>query len=334
MIILITGVTGQDGSYLSEMLLNQGHTVIGIIRRNSTNNTHRIKNILRNKNLILEYCDLSDGSNIFKLVEQYKPNWILNMAAQSHVGISFDNPIYTADIDALGPVRFLEAIRSLKLDTKFYQAGTSELFGDVLETPQNENTPFNPVSPYAIAKRYAFDMCKLYRKTYNMWISSSILFNHESPRRGEEFVTRKITKHIANYVNGCMLPLELGNVNAKRDWGHARDYCEGIIQIMNHSTPDDYILATGETYSVKDFVNLAYETIGIKLTWKGDGIQEKAYHKDNCLVQVNPKFFRPSEVNLLIGDYKKAKEVLGWTPKTSFKDLVAEMVSCDLNNFK
>lgn len=324
---LITGITGQDGSYLAEFLLAKGYEVHGIQRRSSSINTGRIDHIL--PSLALHYGDMTDATNVRQLVREIKPTEIYNLAAQSHVHVSFETPEYTANADALGALRLLEAARGVP-DARLYQASTSELYGDVRETPQTETTPFYPCSPYAVAKQYAYWITVNYREAYGLHASNGILFNHESPRRGEAFVTRKITKAIAAIIKGKQDCLYLGNLSAKRDWGHARDFVEGMWMVLQQSSPDDYVLATGETYSVRDFVVLAFNEVGINLTWAGDGLDERGTYRGKTLVRVDPKFFRPREVNLLLGDATKARTKLGWAPRVGFRDLVHEMVAHDL----
>jgi GDPmannose 4,6-dehydratase len=317
---LITGITGQDGSYLTELLLEKGYEVHGIIRRSSSFNTERIDHLysdphIENTKLFLHYGDLSDSSNICRILEKVEPDEIYNLGAQSHVRVSFDTPEYTGDVVGLGTLRLLDAIKDTKINTKFYQASSSELYGKVQEIPQKETTPFYPRSPYAVAKLYAYWMVVNYRESYNMFNCNGILFNHESPRRGETFVTRKITKALAKIVAGKQDKLYLGNIDAKRDWGYAKDYVEAMWLMLQQDTPDDYVIATGETYSVKDFLTEAFKAVN--LDW------EK-------YVEIDSRYFRPAEVELLIGDPTKAKQKLNWTPKTSFKELVKIMVEADL----
>lgn len=339
---LITGVTGQDGSYLSELLLDKGYEVHGIIRRNSNCNMERIEHLFDNRQLCddrfhVHYGDLSDSSNINQLLHKIKPDEIYNLAAQSHVGVSFEVPEYTADVTGLGTLRILEAIHLLNANTKFYQASTSELFGGLPETaPQNENTMFYPKSPYGAAKLYSYWITVNYRESYNMFASNGILFNHESPRRGENFVTRKITKHVASIQLGLKNKLSLGNLNAKRDWGFAGDYVEGMWRMLQMDKPGDYVLATGETHTVREFVELAFKEVGVSLEWFGEGIEEKGYDKKTgkLLVDVDPTFFRPAEVELLCGDARKAEKELGWKRKTSFQELITMMVQSDLEQLK
>jgi GDPmannose 4,6-dehydratase len=341
-IALITGVTGQDGAYLAELLLNNGYVVHGLRRRSSSFNTARIDHLYRDLHgedvrFFLHYADLTDPTSLIRLIQQIKPDELYNLAAQSHVYVSFETPEYTANADGLGTLRLLEAIRILGLEkkTKFYQASTSELYGKVAETPQRETTPFHPRSPYGVAKLYAYWITINYREAYGMHASNGILFNHEGPTRGETFVTRKITRAAAAISAGRQPKLYLGNLDAKRDWGHARDYVEGMWRIVQQPTPDDYVLATGETHSVREFVELAFAEVGIALRWTGSGAGEKGIDKtDRVLVEVDPRFFRPTEVDVLCGDATKARTKLGWAPKTRFPDLVKEMVRHDVNLLK
>ena len=336
-VALITGVTGQDGSYLTELLLQKDYEVHGVIRRHSTPCTERIEKIIGNEKFFLHYGDLTDSSNLANLVREIQPDEIYNLAAQSHVGISFEVPEYTADVTGVGTIRLLEAIRQNKPDAKFYQASTSELFGGLPETaPQSETTPFYPKSPYGAAKLYSFSITKNYRESYNMFACNGILFNHESPRRGEDFVTRKITLAVAKIISGKQEKLSLGNLNAKRDWGFAGDYVEGMWRILQQDKADDFVLATGETHTVREFVELAFEEVGIKIEWRGEGVEEKGYcsKTGKVLVDVNPKFFRPAEVDLLLGNPAKAEKVLNWKRKVSFKNLIKMMVEADLKIFK
>lgn len=335
---LITGITGQDGSYLAELLLSKGYNVHGIVRRCSSRNTERIEHLINNKNFFLHYGDLTDSANIIRLVKETSPNEIYNLGAQSHVKISWDCPEFTAETDALGTLRLLEAVRinNLMEKTRFYQASTSELFGLIQEPVQSEKTPFYPRSPYGVAKLYGYWMTVNYRESYNMYACNGILFNHESPRRGKDFVTRKITLAAARIKVGLQDCLYLGNLDAKRDWGHAKDYVEGMYLMLQQAAPEDYVLATGTTTSIRDFVNLAFAELGITLAWEGKGINEKA--KDSktgqTVVAVNPEFFRPAEVELLLGDSSKARFKLGWEPKYDLKALVREMVEEDLKQAK
>jgi GDPmannose 4,6-dehydratase len=335
---LITGVTGQDGAYLAELLLSKGYEVHGIKRRASLFNTSRIDHIYEDPHnpdpqFILHYGDLTDSSSLIHIVQKVQPDEIYNLGAQSHVQVSFEQPEYTADADALGPLRLLEAIRILGLEkkTKFYQASTSELYGLVQEIPQRETTPFYPRSPYAVAKMYAYWICVNYREAYGIYACNGILFNHESPLRGETFVTRKITRGLARIKVGLQKELFLGNLSAKRDWGHARDYVEMQWLMLQQDKPQDYVIATGEQHSVRDFVKRCAKLLDLDLTWQGTGLDEKAIDKDgNIVVAVDPRYFRPTEVETLLGDPGKAKRELGWTPRTSFDDLVREMVESDL----
>ena len=335
---LITGVTGQDGAYLSRLLLDKGYVVHGVKRRSSSFNTERVDDLYldpheHDTNFHLHYGDLTDSTNLIRLVQETAPDEIYNLAAQSHVQVSFDTPEYTANADGIGSVRLLEAIRILGMQDKvrFYQASTSELYGKVQEVPQTEKTPFYPRSPYAVAKLYAYWIVVNYREAYGMHASNGILFNHEGPKRGETFVTRKITRAVAAIEKGLQSTLYLGNLDAKRDWGHARDYVEGMWRIVQHDTPDDWVLATGETHSVREFVELAFEEIGRKLSWSGEGVEEQGVDAETgeVLVKIDPKYFRPTEVDLLIGDPTKARQELGWENSTSFSQLVSEMVTAD-----
>jgi GDPmannose 4,6-dehydratase len=324
---LITGITGQDGSYLAELLLKKGYQVHGIVRRASLINTHRIDHIY--EKIKLHYGDLTDAVSIMSIIKEVEPSEIYNLGAQSHVKVSFKIPEYTGQVDAMGTLRVLEAVRMLGMekDVRIYQASTSELYGDVKETPQTETTPFHPRSPYGVAKLYGYWIIKNYREAYGMHCSSGILFNHESERRGETFVTRKITRGLSRISVGLEKLLRLGNLNAKRDWGHARDYVEAMWLMLQQDEPDDYVIATGEQYSVKDFVNEAAPYFGFKLDWMGEGMDETAFdwNTKKPVIIVDPEYFRPAEVESLLGDATKAKDVLGWEPKTSFKELVEEM---------
>jgi len=335
----ITGVTGQDGAYLSELLLNKGYEVHGLKRRSSLFNTARIDHLYQdphdeNQKFILHHGDLTDSSSLIKVIQEVQPDEIYNLAAQSHVAVSFEEPEYTANSDALGALRLLEAIRILGLEgkTKYYQASTSELYGQVGETPQNENTPFQPRSPYAVAKLYAYWITVNYREAYGIYACNGILFNHESPIRGETFVTRKITRALARIKFGLQDKLYLGNIDAKRDWGHAKDYVEMQWLMLQQENPEDFTISTGVQYSVRDFVNLAAKKIGIKLKWQGKGIQETAIDADSgkVVISIDARYFRPTEVETLLGDSTKAREKLGWTPKISFEELVKEMAFNDL----
>lgn len=336
---LITGVTGQDGAYLAEFLLTKGYAVHGIKRRSSLFNTDRIDHLYldpheQNFDFTLHYGDLTDSSSLIRIVEQVQPDEIYNLAAQSHVAVSFEEPEYTANSDAIGTLRMLEAIRILKLEkkSKFYQASTSELYGLVQEVPQSETTPFYPRSPYAVAKLYAYWITVNYREAYGMYACNGILFNHESPLRGETFVTRKITRALARIHLGQQERLYLGNLDARRDWGHARDYVEMQWLMLQQSEPDDFVIATGEQHSVREFVEIAANELGIQVRFEGEGVDEKGYDTKTgkCIVEVDPRYFRPTEVATLLGNPGKAKSKLGWVPKTTFKELVTEMVSEDL----
>ncbi|MES2405900.1 MAG: GDP-mannose 4,6-dehydratase [Pseudomonadota bacterium] len=335
---LITGITGQDGAYLAEFLLEKGYEVHGIKRRSSLLNTDRIDHLYQdpheqNRRFFLHYGDMTDSSSLVRIVQQVQPDEIYNLAAQSHVAVSFEEPEYTANSDALGTLRLLEAIRILGLEkkTRFYQASTSELFGKVQETPQRETTPFYPRSPYAAAKLYAYWITVNYREAYGMYACNGILFNHESPVRGETFVTRKITRALARIKLSLQDTLFLGNLDAKRDWGHAKDYVEMQWLMLQQDEPEDFVIATGVQYSVRDFVNAAAKELGMVITWKGEDKEEKGYDSSGkCIVEVDPRYFRPTEVETLLGDPSKAKEKLGWTPKVTFYELVAEMVREDL----
>jgi GDPmannose 4,6-dehydratase len=338
---LVTGITGQDGSYLAELLLEKEYEVHGIIRRSSTFNTDRIDHLyqdphINNVNLFLHYGDLSDGSNISRLLKKIKPDEIYHLGAQSHVRVSFDIPEYTTNINGLGTLRILDAIRESGIKTKFYQASSSEMFGKVQESPQKETTPFHPRSPYGCAKVYAFWITKNYRESYGMFAANGILFNHESPRRGETFVTRKITRGLSRIKLGNEEKLYLGNLDAKRDWGHAKDYVYGMWLILQHNEPDDFILATNETYSVREFVEEAARCLGFDIIWQGKGLKEKGIDKKTgkTIIEIDPKYFRPAEVDVLLGDYSKAKEKLGWEPRTKFKELVKIMAEADYENEK
>ncbi len=359
---LITGITGQDGSYLAELLLEKGYEVHGIIRRSSSFNTKRIDHLyndpsINGKSLFLHYGDLVDTSSLNRLLEKIEPDEIYNLAAQSHVKVSFEVPDYTAQVDALGTLRFLDAIREVGLrQVKFYQASTSELFGKVQEVPQSETTPFYPRSPYGVAKLYGFWIIKNYREAYNLFACNGILFNHESPRRGETFVTRKITRSAARIVFGIEEQLTLGNLNAKRDWGYAPEYCEGMWRLLQHSVAEDFVLATGETHQVREFIEKTFTVLGITLAWKGAGVNEtgviESVNKEllnsmceiapknftistklkpgTVVVAIDPKYYRPTEVDLLIGDPSKVKKTLGWEAKTSFSELVSLMTRADI----
>jgi GDPmannose 4,6-dehydratase len=338
-VALITGVTGQDGGYLAELLLGKGYIVHGIKRRSSSFNTGRVDHLYQDPHdaklrFNLHYGDLTDATNLIRIVQDTQPDEIYNLAAQSHVQVSFETPEYTANSDALGTLRLLEAIRILRMGerVRFYQASTSELYGKVQETPQRETTPFYPRSPYAAAKLYAYWITINYREAYGFHASNGILFNHEGPTRGETFVTRKITRAVAAIKLGRQQTLYLGNLDAKRDWGHARDYVEGMWRILQQPESDDYVLATGETHSVREFVELAFAEIGINIAWRGKGIEEIGADAatGNELIRIDARYFRPTEVDLLLGDPSKARSKLGWRHKTSFKELVAQMVASDL----
>jgi GDPmannose 4,6-dehydratase len=339
---LISGITGQDGSYLTEILLDKGYEVHGIIRRSSSFNTKRIDHLYANKDLIdkklfLHFGDLVDTSSLNRLLEKIEPDEIYNLAAQSHVKVSFEVPDYTAQVDALGTLRFLDAIRETGLrKVKFYQASTSELFGKVQEVPQTETTPFYPRSPYGVAKIYGYWIVVNYREAYDIFACNGILFNHESPRRGETFVTRKITRAVARIKHGLQQSMQMGNLDAKRDWGYAPEFCEGMWRILQYNKAEDFVLATGETHSVREFIKLAFKEIGIDVVWKGKGANEVGKDKKtgNVLIEIDKSYFRPTEVDLLIGDPTKAKKKLGWKPKTTFEELVTIMVKADCDSVK
>jgi len=340
-VALITGITGQDGSYLAEILLQKEYDVWGIIRRSSDINTHRINHLYSNQKLILKYGDLTDSSNLLHILDQIRQKYssnlerleIYNLGAMSHVKVSFELPEYTGNVDGLGVLRMLEAIRStgLKDKTRFYQASTSELYGKVQEIPQTETTPFYPRSPYGVAKLYGYWITKNYRESYNIFACNGILFNHESARRGPTFVTRKITRGLNMILKGERETLVLGNLDAKRDWGHAKDFCIGMWKILQYSEPGDYVLSTNEFHSVREFVEIAFGMKGFEIEWRGTGINEEGYDKKTGrkLIEVSEKYFRPAEVEFLLGDSSKAREVLDWKPEYSFNDLVKEMVNCD-----
>ncbi|MDO8522311.1 MAG: GDP-mannose 4,6-dehydratase [bacterium] len=332
---LITGTTGQDGSYLSELLLEKGYEVFGIQRRTSLPNTERIDHLLADdthRDITMLYGDLSDSSNLFRIINKVKPHEIYNLAAQSHVGISFDVPEYTANVNALGPLRLLEVIRNLDVSTRFYQASSSEMFGKVLETPQKETTPFNPQSPYAASKVFAFNTTKLYRTGYGLFASNGILFNHESPRRGLNFVTRKISLGLSHVKLGLLPTLRLGNLNAKRDWGFSKDYVEAIWMILQHTEADDFLISTGETHTVRSFVEEVAKHLDIPIEWKGEGMNEHGIDKKTgkTIVEVDPRYFRPNEVDMLLGDSSKARRVLGWKPRVTFEKLAEMMAREDI----
>jgi GDPmannose 4,6-dehydratase len=337
---LVTGITGQDGAYLADFLLSKDYNVHGIKRRTSLFNTDRIDHLYQDphepdKQFILHHGDLTDSSSLVRIIQQVQPDEIYNLAAQSHVGVSFEQPEYTANSDAIGTLRVLEAIRILGLEkkTRFYQASTSELYGKVQETPQTESTPFYPRSPYGVAKLYAFWITVNYREAYGMYACNGILFNHESPVRGETFVTRKITRALARIKLNLQDCLHLGNLNAKRDWGHAKDYVEMQWLMLQQDEPEDYVIATGQQHSVRDFVDMASKELGINIRWEGKGINEKGFDdKNNCIVQVDPRYFRPTEVESLLGDASKAREKLAWSPKIGFRELVTEMAREDMKS--
>jgi GDPmannose 4,6-dehydratase len=337
---LITGVTGQDGAYLAEFLLGKGYEVHGIKRRTSLFNTDRIDHLYQDPHdpdprFVLHHGDMTDASSLLRVIQQCQPDEIYNLAAQSHVMVSFEEPEYTANSDALGPLRVLEAMRilNLKEKTRFYQASSSELYGLVRETPQRETTPFHPRSPYGVAKLYGYWITVNYREAYGFYACNGILFNHESPIRGETFVTRKITRALARIKLGLQERLYLGNLDAKRDWGHARDYVEAQWMILQQAEPDDYVIATGEQYSVRQFVEAVAAELGMRISWKGQGEREEGHdEKGRCIVAIDPRYFRPAEVESLLGDASKARRKLGWKPRTSFRELVAEMTQADLRS--
>lgn len=335
---LISGITGQDGSYLAELLINKGYEVHGIIRRSSSFNTFRIDHLYQNKDILnhqlfLHYGDLTDSSNLNRLIEIIQPDEIYNLGAQSHVQVSFEVPEYTAEVDGVGTLRFLDAIKEMGLKTRFYQASTSEMYGLVQEIPQKETTPFYPRSPYAAAKLYAFWIVVNYREAYNLFACNGILFNHESERRGKTFVTRKVSVGAASIMTGQQDILLLGNLDAKRDWGYAPEYVEGMWRMLQADKPSDYVLATNETHSVREFIEESFKVLGEEIEWRGKGVDEQGILKSNrkVVIGINPRHFRPTEVDLLIGDYSKAKKILGWEPKTKFTELVKIMVMSDYN---
>ena len=337
----ITGITGQDGSYLAELLLEKGYQVHGLIRRASTFNTERIDHLYKDPhvngvNLFLHFGDLSDASNLTNLLARIKPEEVYHLGAQSHVKVSFDMPEYTSDVTGLGTTRLLDSIRESGLDTRFYQASSSEMFGKAQEVPQKETTSFYPRSPYGCAKVYAYWVTRNYRESYNMFATNGILFNHESPRRGGTFVTRKITRGLARIKLGIDKKLYLGNIDAKRDWGYAKDYVEAMWLMLQAPKPDDFVVATGETHTVREFIEESAKYFDMKIEWKGKGLKEKGIDTTtgNTVIEIDPKYFRPSEVDLLIGDPSKAKKLLGWAPKTKFKDLVKLMAESDYENEK
>jgi GDPmannose 4,6-dehydratase len=340
-VALITGVTGQDGSYLAELLLEKGYIVHGIKRRASSFNTQRVDHIYQDPHVDnalfkLHYGDLSDSSNLTRIIQETQPDEIYNLGAQSHVAVSFESPEYTADVDAMGTLRILEAIRILGLErkTRFYQASTSELYGLVQETPQKETTPFYPRSPYAVAKMYAYWICVNYREAYGMYACNGILFNHESPRRGETFVTRKITRGMANISQGLEDCLYMGNIDALRDWGHAKDYVRMQWMMLQQEQPEDFVIATGVQYSVRQFINWTAKALGMQLRWQGEGIDEVAYWGEKPVVRIDPRYFRPTEVETLLGDPSKARQKLGWVPEITAQDMCQEMVANDLAQAK
>ena len=342
-IALITGVTGQDGAYLAELLLNKNYEVHGIKRRSSSFNTSRIDHLYKDKhkedvNFFLHYGDLTDSTNLIRIIQEVQPHEIYNLGAQSHVKVSFEVPEYTTNSDALGTLRILEAIRILKMENrvKFYQASTSELYGKAQEVPQTENTPFYPRSPYGVAKLYAFWIVKNYREAYGMFACNGILFNHESPLRGETFVTRKITRAASKIKLGLQEKLYLGNLNAKRDWGHAKDYVEGMWRMLQHEKPEDFVLATGKTTTIREFCNLSFKELGINIKWEGEGENEVGIDQSSnkVIISIDNNYYRPTEVDLLIGDASKAKKLLNWTPKYDLESLVKEMVNADYNLFQ
>ncbi len=337
-IALISGITGQDGSYLTELLLSKGYIVHGIIRRSSSFNTFRIDHLysnkeILNKTLFLHYGDLTDSSNLNRIVERTRPDEIYNLGAQSHVHVSFEVPEYTAEVDGIGTLRFLDAIRESKIKTKFYQASTSELYGLVQEVPQTEKTPFYPRSPYAAAKLYSYWVTKNYREAYNLFACNGILFNHESERRGKTFVTRKITVGVSKIMLGLQDKLMMGNLDSKRDWGYAPEYCEGMWRILQASQPDDFVLATNETHTVKEFIEESFKVLNEDVYWEGKGVDEVGILKSSgkVVVGIDPRYFRPTEVELLIGDFTKVRTILGWEPKTTFHELVKIMVHSDFD---
>jgi GDPmannose 4,6-dehydratase len=335
-IALISGITGQDGSYLCELLLEKGYTVHGIIRRASSFNTFRIDHLynnpdLLNKRLFLHYGDLTDSSNLNRLIEKSQPDEIYNLGAQSHVQVSFEVPEYTAEVDGVGTLRFLDAIKETGIRTRFYQASSSELYGLAQEVPQSETTPFYPRSPYAVAKLYAYWIVVNYREAYDLFACNGILFNHESERRGKTFVTRKISVAVAKIMTGQQDKLLLGNMDARRDWGYAPEYVEGMWRMLQHDKPEDFVLATNETHTVREFVEEAFKVMGEEIIWRGEGANEKGFLKSNDkeVVGIDPRYYRPTDVDLLLGDYAKAKHILGWEPKTTFRQLVKVMVEAD-----
>ena len=337
-VALIFGVTGQDGAYLSKFLLKKGYIVHGVKRRHSTLNTYRIDDIyeepfLKKKNFILHYGDISDSLSVIKIIKKIRPNEIYNLAAQSHVAVSFEIPEYTTNVDAIGTLRILDAILQIDRKIKFYQAGTSEMFGKVLEIPQNEKTPFNPRSPYGVAKVFSHLMTINYRDSYNLFASNGILFNHESPLRGETFVTQKVVKALCRIKQRKQRKLFLGNIYAKRDWGHAEDYVEAMWKILQYKKPDDFVICTGKQYSIKNFINMVASELGLKIKWKGKGINEKGIDESgNVIIECKKEYFRPSEVETLKGDFSKAKKLLNWKPKHDIKSLIKDMIRYEIGN--
>lgn len=339
-IALIFGVTGQDGAYLSKLLLKKNYIVHGVKRRSSNLNSYRIDDIYsdpltKKTNFFLHYGDITDSISVFNIIKNIKPNEIYNLAAQSHVGVSFEIPEYTTNTDALGTLRILEAIVKINKKIKFYQAGSSEMFGKVVETPQNEKTPFYPRSPYGVAKLYSHWITINYREAYKIFAANGILFNHESPLRGETFVTKKVVKALCMIKYNKQRKLYVGNLYSKRDWGHASDYVEAIWKIMQHKAPDDFVICTGKQYSIKQFINMVCKELNIKIKWRGKGLREKAYNKNNKpIIECSKKYFRPAEVDTLKGNYSKAKKILKWSPKHSIKSLIKDMISYELNILK
>ena len=334
---LIFGISGQDGAYLSRLLLKKGYVVHGVVRRSSSINTFRLDEIYNDpfsakKNLILHYGDVTDSMSVLNIIQKTRPNEIYNLAAQSHVAVSFEIPEYTTNADALGTLRILEAIIKIDKKIKFYQAGSSEMFGRVVENPQTEKTPFYPRSPYGVAKVYAYWITLNYRESYNLFASNGILFNHESPLRGETFVTKKVVKALCKIKNKKQKKLVLGNLNAKRDWGHAEDYVEAMWKMLQQKKPDDFVICTGKQYTIKNFINKVANILKIKITWKGKGIKEKGFDdKGNCIIECNKRYFRPAEVDTLKGNYSKAKRILKWRPKKNLDSLINDMISYELN---
>ena len=337
---LIFGVTGQDGAYLSQLLLSKGYTVHGVKRRSSSLNTSRVDNLYRDEfeqknNFNLHYGDVTDSVSVFNIIKKIKPKEIYNLAAQSHVAVSFELPEYTSNADALGTLRILEAIVKIDKKIKFYQAGTSEMYGKVVETPQTEKTPFYPRSPYGVAKLYSHWITINYRESYKIFASNGILFNHESPLRGETFVTKKVVRALCNIKFKKQKKLVLGNIYSKRDWGHAKDYVYAMWKILQHKNPDDFVICTGKQYSIKQFINMVAKELNMKISWKGKGINEKAYdNSGKCIIECNKKYFRPSEVESLIGDYSKAKKILNWKPSRDINALIKDMISYELESIQ